>query len=75
MFVGQIASHGTKLDDGYPGGGGGGLLRISFERVDLGFKFKFRLKDKYSDGMMNNKHEHSISMFFSVLSFNSLWKL
>ena len=62
MFVGQIASHGTKLDDGYPGGEG--LLRISCDRVDLSLKFKFRLKDKYSDGMMNNKHEHSISNVF-----------
>ena len=62
MFVGQIASHGTKLDDGYLGGGG--LLRISCDRVDLSLKFKFRLKDQYSDGMMNNKHEHSISNVF-----------
>ena len=41
-----------------------GLLRISCERVDLSLKFKFRLKDKYSDGMMNNKHKHSISNVF-----------
>ena len=62
VFVGQIASHGTKLDNGYPGGGG--LLRISCDRVDLSLKFKFRLKDQYSDGMMNNKHEHLISNVF-----------
>ena len=57
-----IAWIGTKLDDGYLGGGE--LLRISCDRVDLSLKFKFRLKDKYSDGMMNNKHEHSISNVF-----------
>ena len=62
VFVGQIASHGPKWDDGYLGGGG--LLRISFDRVDLSLKFKFRLKDQYSDGMMNNKQEHSISNVF-----------
>ena len=62
VFVGQIASHGTKLDNGYLGGGG--LLRISCDRVDLSLKFKFRLKDQYSDGMMNNKHEHLISNVF-----------
>ena len=44
--------------------GEGGLLRISCDRVNLSLKFKFRLKDQYSDGMMNNKHEHSISNVF-----------